>query len=168
MERMVKVTFRDKVFKEFSAGTTFRDIASYFQEYFNYKILIANIDNELVSLDSELVKKCKIDFYDRSSIVGNGIYNRSLQFIMILAVRRLLGEKAEVVIEHSIDKGIYCEIRNAEIDKSTIKKLGKTMDEIIEQDLIFTKVNVMRKDAIKYFKKVVKIAWLLSLKVLYY
>ena len=57
MERMVKVTFRDKVFKEFPAGTTFREIASYFQEYFNYKILIANVDNDLVSLESELVSR---------------------------------------------------------------------------------------------------------------
>ena len=152
MERMVRVSFRDKVLKQFPAGTTFREIASYFQEYFNYKILIAKVDNELVSLESELTKKCTVDFYDRSSIVGNGIYNRSLQFIMILAVRRLFGKNVEVVIEHSIDKGIYCEIRNKEITKGDVKEIGKTMDEIIKQDLIFTKVNVMRKDAMKYFK----------------
>ena len=149
---MVRVNFRDKVLKEYPAGTKFKEIAKEFQEYFNYKILIARVDSDLVSLESELTRRCDIDFYDRSSIVGNGIYARSLQFILILAVRRLLGKNADVVIENSIDKGVYCEITNAEVNRNTIKELEKTMREIVAEDLIFTKVNVLRKDAIKYFK----------------
>lgn len=152
MDRMVRVSFHNKVLKEFPAGSTFKEISAYFQQYFNYPILITKVDNELISLDSVLTKKCVVDFYDRSSIVGNGIYNRSLQFILVLAVKRLLGEQAEVVIEHSIDRGIYCEIRNADVNKSVIKELEKTMQEIVDEDLIFTKVNVQRIDAIKYFK----------------
>ena len=152
MERMVRINFRDKVLKEYPAGTKFKEIAEDFQEYFNYKILIAKVDNDLTPLENELTKKCDIDFYDRSSIVGNGIYSRSLQFILVLAVRRLLGKEADVVIEHSIDKGVYCKIVNVEINKSTIKELNNIMHEIVNEDLIFTKVNVLRKDAIKYFK----------------
>ena len=154
MERMIRVNFRDKVLKEYPAGTKIKEIAKDFKDYFNYKILIAKIDNELVSLETELTRKCNIDFYDRSSSVGNGIYARSLQFVLILAVRRLLGKKARVLIEHSIDKGVYIEIDNTEeeVTKETIKELGKVMNEIIKEDLIFTKVNVLRKDAIKYFK----------------
>ena len=152
MERMVRINFRDKVLKEYPAGTKFKEIAKEFQEYFNYKILIAKVDNELVSLESELTRRCDVDFYDRSSIVGNSIYSRSLQFILVLAVRRLLGKNADVIIENSIDKGVYCEIVNAEISRNTIRELEKIMHEIIEEDLIFTKVNVLRKDAIKYFK----------------
>ncbi len=152
MERMVRVNFRDKVLREYPAGTKFKDIAADFAEYFSYKILIAKVDNELTPLESVLTKRCDIDFYDRSSIVGNGIYSRSLQFILILAVRRLFGRDAKVIIEHSIDKGVYCEIKNATVDKNAIKELTKTMKEIVSEDLIFTKVNVLRKDAIKYFK----------------
>ena len=155
MERMVRVNFRDKVLKEYPAGTKLKDVAADFKEYFNYKILIAKVDNELTPLETELVRKCDIDFYDRSSSVGNAIYTRSLQFVLVLAVRRLLGKDAKVLIEHSIDKGVYIEIDNVGenvINKNTIKEIGKTMDEIIAEDLIFTKVNVLRKDAIKYFK----------------
>ena len=152
MERMVRISFRDKVLKEYPAGTKFKEIAKDFQEYFNYKILIAKVDNELTSLESEQTKRCEVDFYDRSSIVGNGIYARSLQFILILAVRRLIGKTAYVIIENSIDKGVYCEIVNAEVNKNTIKELEKVMHEIVKEDLIFTKVNVLRKDAMKYFK----------------
>ncbi len=152
MERMVRINFRDKVLKEYPAGTKLTEIAKEFQKYFNYKILIAKVDNELTSLEAEVTKKCDIDFYDRSSIIGNGIYGRSLQFILVLAVRRLLGKTADVIVENSIDKGVYCEIVNAEIDKNTVKELEKVMHEIVKEDLIFTKVNVLRRDAIKYFK----------------
>ena len=53
MERMVRVSFRDKILKEFPAGTTFKEIAESFSEYFNYKILVAKVDNEIVSLENE-------------------------------------------------------------------------------------------------------------------
>ena len=155
MERMVRVNFRNRVLKEYPAGTKFKEIAADFKEYFNYKILIAKVDNELTPLEAELTKKCDIDFYDRSSTTGNAIYTRSLQFVLVLAVKRLLGKAAKVLIEHSIDKGVYIEIDNVEegsINKNTVKEIGKVMDEIIKEDLIFTKVNVLRKDAIKYFK----------------
>lgn len=152
MERMVRINFRDKVLREYPAGTKYKDIAADFQEYFNYKILIAKVDNELVPLENTLTKKCDIDFYDRSSSVGNTLYSRSLEFVLILAVRRLFGVQAEVLIEHSIDKGVYCELVGVEASKNIIKEIDKMMMQIIKEDLIFTKVNVLRKDAIKYFK----------------
>ncbi len=152
MERMVKVNFRGEVTKEFPAGTKFKDIALEFKDYFNYNILIASVDNDITPLEAVLTKKCDIDFYDRSSSVGNGIYARSVEFILILAVRRVLGKVAEVVIEHSIDKGVYCEIRNVTVSRAIIRDIEKEMRNIVSEDLIFTKVNVLRKDAIKYFK----------------
>ena len=36
MERMVRVSFRGKILKEFPAGTTFKEIAESFSEYFKY------------------------------------------------------------------------------------------------------------------------------------
>ena len=151
-ERMVKVNFRDKVLKEYPVGTKLKEIASDFQKYFNYKILVAKVDGDLTSLETELTKKSDIDFYDRSSSIGNSIYVSSLHFILVLAVRRVLGKTADVIIENSIDKGVYCEIINTKIDKSKVKELEKEMKKIVVEDLVFTKVNVLRKDAIKYFK----------------
>src|SRR5574344_2378547 len=111
---MIKVNFRDLIIKEFPSNTSLKEISSSFKKYFNYPIMIAKIDNNLVELSEELDKKCNIDFYDRESGVGNSIYGRSLQFLLILAVRRVLGENALVVVEHSIDKGFYCEVNNVD------------------------------------------------------
>lgn len=153
MEKMVKVSFRDLEIKEFQVGTTLSEISKSYAHYFNFPILAASVDNNLTELSDTIQKKCKIDFYDRSSGTGNSIYGRSLQFILVLGVKRLLGDTADVIIEHSIDKGFYAEISGSKINKEIIKDLENTMHKIVKEDLLFTKLSVSRIDAIKFFKK---------------
>ncbi len=153
MDKIIKVNFRDLVTKEFIEGTTLYEISHSFKEYFNYPILLAKVDNDLTDLSDEIDKDCNVDFFDRSNQAGNSVYGRSLQFILILAVKRVLGANTEVLIEYSIDKGFYCSIEGMSIDKPIVKKIEDAMKAIVKENLIFTKVSVARTDAIKYFRK---------------
>ena len=121
-------------------------------KYFNYPILVAKVDNHLTELNAKLTKKCDIDFYDRSSNTGNSIYACSVQFLMTVALKKLYPD-AEVIIQNSIDKGVYCELENLEISKTELKTLENKMKEIHKEHLIYTKVSVDRLDAITFFKK---------------
>ena len=150
---MIKVTFNDNITMDYPKDTTVREVSETFKKYYNYPILLAKVDNDLVELSDTISKDCSIEFYDRSSSCGNSVYERSLQFILILAVKRIFGIDRDVIIEHSIDKGFYCEILNAELDKPTLKKIENEMRNIVKSDLIFTKVSVDRLDAIKFFEK---------------
>lgn len=152
MEKYIKVNFRDLETKEFLEGTTFYEISHSFQKYFNYPILVAKVDNHLTELNAKLTKECDIDFYDRSSNTGNGIYACSVQFLMTVALKKLYPD-AEVIIQNSIDKGVYCELENLEISKTELKTLENKMKEIHKEHLIYTKVSVDRLDAITFFKK---------------
>ena len=152
MEKYIKVNFRDLETKEFLEGTTFYEISHSFQKYFNYPILVAKVDNHLTESNAKLTKKCDIDFYDRSSNTGNGIYACSVQFLMTVALKKLYPD-AEVIIQNSIDKGVYCELENLEISKTELKTLENKMKEIHKEHLIYTKVSVDRLDAITFFKK---------------
>lgn len=151
--KMVKVNYRGIETKEFLEDTSLLEISDSFKKYYNYPILVAKVDNDITGLAEPVTKKSDIDFYDRSSVIGNTIYARSAQFILIVAVKQVLGEGAEVIIEHSIDKGVYCEIKNCDIDKPVLRKIESKMHEIVAEDLKFTKVSVSRIDAIKYFRK---------------
>ena len=153
MDRMVKVTFKNKIVKEFLVSTTLEEVSHSFKNNFNYPILIAKVDNNLAHLGKTITKKCDIDFYDRSSIVGNTVYASSVQLMLIVAIKRVLGRSTDVMIEHSIDKGIYCELINREITKEELNKVEKEMFNLVKEDLSFTRVSVARIDAIKYFKK---------------
>ena len=152
MEKYIKVNFRDLETKEFLEGTTFYEISHSFQKYFNYPILVAKVDNHLTELNAKLTKKCDIDFYDRSSNTGNSINACSVQFLMTVALKKLYPD-AEVIIQNSIDKGVYCELENLEISKTELKTLENKMKEIHKEHLIYTKVSVDRLDAITFFKK---------------
>ena len=59
MEKMVKVTFRGKVTKEFPTDATLAEVARSFQKYFNYPILAAKLDNVVVNLNREIEKKLR-------------------------------------------------------------------------------------------------------------
>ena len=152
-DKNIKVTFRGNKTLEFNEDTTYKEISEYFKSNYNYEILAAKVDNNIVDLSDKLNKNCNIDFFDRSSEIGNVIYERSAIFILILAVRNILGDGARLVTEHSINSGIYCSINNTTLTKDIVNKIYKEMKEITKHDYIFTKLSVSRLDAIKYFKK---------------
>ena len=165
MPRNIKINFRDIEVMEFPADTTFKEISEHFQKYFEYPILAAKVDNDIVELQEKPLKKCTVDFLDRSSLVGNHIYRKSLQFMLVLAVKRVFGETTEVLIEHSVSKGVYCELVDIKITKTILKQIEAEMKKIVSEDLIFTKLSASRLDSIKYFKKK---KWIDKVKVLKY
>ena len=154
MNKKFKVTFRGNEVVEFDEGTTYKVISDHFKHNYNYDILVAKVNNNLVDLSDTLNKRCNIDFYDRSSSVGNSIYVRSAIFVLILAVKNILGPLADVITEHSMDRGIFCTVRNAKINKDIVNKIYNEMKAIVDDDYLFTKLSVSRLDAIKYFKKI--------------
>ena len=152
MAKVIKVNFRDLEAKEYMPGITLREVADDFKIHYNYPILAASVDNHIVSLLDQLTHSSKIDFYDRSSGTGNAIYGRTLQFILVVATKKVLGENADAIIHFSIDKGFYVEV-DTDVDKDTIRKIEEKMHEIVKNDYVINKVSVSRYDAIKYFKK---------------
>ena len=151
MNKAIKVTFRGSEVVEFEEGTTFKEIANYFKHNFTYDILVAQVDNDIVDLSDTLKKKCNINFFDRSSSLGNTIYMNSAVFILILAVKSVLG--ADLVTEHSVDRGVYCTVKDAKLTQSKLSEIYEKMREIVREDYLYTKLSVSRLDAIKYFKK---------------
>ena len=153
MPRTIKVDYKNLETKEFPTGTTLKKISEFFSNYYNYPILIGKVDNDMTELNEPITRSCTVDFYDRSSGVGNSIYGRTAQFLLIVAIKKILGAEVEVVIENSIDKGFYAEIIGADINKTVLRKIEAKMQEISKIDYIINKVSVSRFDAIKFFRK---------------
>lgn len=153
MERVIKVNYQNKETKEFINETSLLEISEGFKKYYNYPILIANVNNDLVELSEKVNGKCKVDFYDRSSSVGREVYERSASLMLVVATQKVLGDEVSLHIEHSMDNGIFCRIKGAEFDKPVLKKIEDTMRELCRQNLHFTKISVSRIDAINYFRK---------------
>ena len=153
MDKMIKIEYKDGLIKEYPENTPLSEIANSFQGRYNFPILIAKVDNVIEELAYHITKKCTINFYDRSSTFGHTVYSHGVHFLMIVAIKKVLGNDAEVIIQHSIDKGVYCEMVNKEINKDVIKQIEAKMDELVKQDYNFIKLSVSRQDAMNFFRK---------------
>ena len=148
---LLNINYKDVETKIYEPNTSLLEISKDFRKYYNYPILIAKVDNHITGLNEIITKDSKISFYDRSSNIGYTTYENTLQFILIVAIKKLLGSDVEVKIEHSIDNGIYCEIVGHDINVDIIRKIEAKMSDIVAEDLSITKVNVSRVDAMQYF-----------------
>lgn len=82
---------------------------------------------------------------------GRRIYERTLRFVLLLAVRRVLGKQCHVRIEHSIGYGVYMRLMDRDTDRETVALLEAEMQKILREDLPFLKEIWTREEAIRYF-----------------
>ena len=153
MDRKFKVSFRGEKPIEFEEGTTYKEISECFKDRFKYDILVARVDNTLTDLSEAVKNDCNVDFFDRTSSIGNAVYRRSVRYILVLAVKNLFGDTADVIIGNNIDNGTYFFVQNIQMNETVVAKIYEEMKRIVNEDRIFTKLSVYRMDAINYFKK---------------
>lgn len=149
---MINMNFRDLETQKFPNNTSLEEISKNYSKYFNYPILIGQLDNDIVELSELVGRSHKVEFFDRSSSLGNSVYGTTLQFLVILGAKRAFGDDTEVLIEHSIDKGFYCEIIKENFKKEDIEELENKMKDIVKENIQIDKLSVSRLDAIKYFE----------------
>ena len=147
--KMIKVTV-DGITKEYQEGTTFYEISREFDKRRN-KILAAKIDNELFSLDMKCKNDCTVNFIDVTDENGYKMYQAALKYIFILAVKEVL-PGANVIFEHSVPKGILASVEGVLVQDIDIPKIKGKMASIVAEDIRFEKLNIYKKEAIKYYK----------------
>ena len=119
-----------------------------------HPILGALVNNQVRSLEYKIHKPCCVDFFDITSNYGNGIYTRSLYFMLFKSVKTLFPD-AKLKILHSISGGKYCEIENLNhpLDESVLQKITHKIDELIAADLPFIRREVTHNEAEELFNK---------------
>lgn len=134
-------------------GTTILELISSLKLTPKHKIVAAKVNNRMAELTFPLTDDCRIDFIDLSDTDGNRIYQRSLSFVFVKAARDILGD-CDVLIEHSLSKGIYCEIEHQRnIDEKDISAIKQRMQEIIDEDIPFKKEQISIEEAMRIFKE---------------
>ena len=83
---------------------------------------------------------------------GRRIYERSLRFVLLLAVRRVLPGR-HVRIEHSIGYGLYMRLLEEAVDQRTVDALQAAMTDIVAEDLPFVQETWTREEAAAYFAR---------------
>ena len=137
---------------QISNGVTLEEIASQFQKEYKYPILIARVNNELEELRKPITEPATIEFLDLTTREGNRSHISGLTYVLIYAIKRLYGKKANAIIQHSLDKGIYIET-NFKLTAGKVEDIKQEMQSIIASDMPITKMTIDRMEAIDYFEK---------------
>ena len=152
MDETIKVVINDKDYVFFK-GISLEEVAKTFQNTCKYPIILAKVNNSIRELNYQLTKNCEIKFLDLTSREGNRTHISGLTFIAVYAVKSLYGRNADIIIQHSLDKGIYIET-NFDLNEEKVEQIKEEMKKIISSDLDITKLTIDRLEAQKYFKTI--------------
>lgn len=150
---MIKITLKGGTTLEVEKGITLEEIKAKVQEEYDTLIVAAKVDNNLKELKFTLNEDAQIEFVDLSTSIGHRIYQRSLSFVFIRAAMELL-TGCKVSVEHSLSKGLYCEIGYKEIiNEDHVEAIQKRMNEIINADVPLIKKCIPKEQAKDIFKQ---------------
>src|SRR5690606_27401414 len=149
----IKVTLANQGSFQYEKGISLERISHDFQGEQPCKTVAAIVDNQLRELNYTLYEDCDVKFIDECSPIGARIYQRSLSFVFIRACMELFSG-CRVSVEHSLSKGLYCEIHyKREINEKDTIRIEQRMREIIEEDVPLTKGRIPVDEAIDIFKE---------------
>ena len=137
--------------KEFPEGTTVQNCLKSL-DAFPRGTLAALSGGIVIELNDPLRRDCTLTPLTLEHEEGRRIYERSLRFVMLLALRHLYPYQ-QVRIEYSVGYGVFVRLPGIELHRQDIVKIENEMHRIVDLDLVFTRKQWTREDAIRYFNE---------------
>ncbi len=135
------------------AGKSLLELSEQISLHYPTSIVAALVNGKLKDLTYIPEDAAVIRFLDIGTKEGASIYQRSLTLLLIYATR-LLYPQAQIQVEHSLGKGLYCEIdKSPPLTAEDVKALEKKMRELIAQNLPIKKNKVPIEEAGQIFQQ---------------
>lgn len=145
----MKITMLDRT-AEFPRAITVKEIISALAPEYEKTALGCFCGGIALQLNDSVEKDCSLRPITFQNEEGRRIYERSLRFVLLLAVQRVL-PGMHVRIEHSIGYGVYMRFLEGEATRETTDQLQQEMERIVREDLPFVRETWTREKAMDYF-----------------
>ena len=124
-------------------------------------VMAAKVDGHLKELGEKIHRDCSVQFLTLQDMDGFRIYIRTLVYVFIRSVHRVLGKSAEVRIKHSLSGNLYAEISQSCSDEKKLWSLTEeetgriqaAMEELIRENKPVVKKSYALDDALEYFER---------------
>ena len=148
MENKISVNIKGVGQVEAAKGTSFFELSELHAHTRSRPVMVAKVDSELQDLGRQVLYDCTVEFLDITDPQGFRTYQRSVAFLMIYAVKAVMGKKERVVIAHSINKNYYCDLPDIPggITVEQLEEVERVMRETVAKDLPIEK-HAMPKEA---------------------
>lgn len=148
----IKITFPDGNSKEFPKGTSSLDIAKSISKGLAEDVLVSEVNGNLVDLVKPINEDSSVKFYKFGDDEGRKVYWHTTSHIMAQAIEELF-PGAKFGVGPPIENGFYYDVDSAhKFTEEDLKKIEDKMLEIAKRDLVTTREELKREDAIAYFK----------------
>ncbi len=137
--------------KEFPEGTTVQ-ICLKALDAFPVGTLAALSGGLVRELNEPLKQDCTLIPLTLGHEEGRRIYERSLRFVMLLALRHLYPYQ-QVRIEYSVGYGVFVRLPGIDLHRQDIVRIENEMRRLVELDLVFARKQWTREEAIRYFEE---------------
>ena len=156
MQNLVTIYCKNnRQFVQIPCGTSLQALYEQLALDLPYPVIAARVNYKVQSLNFLIYKPKDIEFIDASSESGRRCYIRTLSMVMACAVRELWKD-CDLRIEHPINKGFYCTIRESrdvakEITPELVAKLKNRMLQIIAENRPIITEEKQTKEVIRLF-----------------
>ena len=145
------ITFEDGTKREYYKGIKLGEIIK--DAPHNDQIICGSLDNVILNHNDTINHSGCLNLYDLSTTIGSRVYERGLIFLFRVCAIEVLGKNTQIKIRNSIDRGVFFEI-DFPLDNEHITKIKKLMQDRVDRDLTFEKIETSMNEAITYFKQV--------------
>ncbi len=150
----IKIKFPDGTLKEYPAGIRTIDIIEELgSRSLKEKAVVAKVNGQLIDLIRPINTDADLRIITFDEPEGLEAYWHSSSHIMAHAVKELYPE-AQFGVGPAIDNGFYYDIDiDSRITQDELARIEKKMQEIIDTDRPFERKELIKKDAVDFFKK---------------
>jgi len=149
---MINITFPDGAVREYEKGTTALDIAKSISEGLARKVLAANINGQVWDATRPINDNASIKLLTWNDAEGKATFWHSSAHLMAEAVESLF-PGVKFWVGPPVENGFYydMDLGDRKMTEEDLAKLEKKMNELAKQNNIYTRKEISKKDAIKYF-----------------
>lgn len=138
---------------EVRLGTSLLEISEQIGEKGKYPFLAAYVDNRVKELNYRVYTPISIRFIDISHFEGYRVNQRTLTFILQMAIENLYRE-CRLYVRNGMGDGVYCEIGGmGRIDERICRDIKAEMQGIIDSDFTIERRKVLTMALIEGFRQ---------------
>ena len=153
MKQAVRITLPDGSRGEFSKGTTLKSVIEEWNRSLLSQAVAGRVNGEVVDLSYPLQQDSTVELISISSSEAVEICRHSASHVLAQAVTELFPE-VKVGIGPPIEGGFYYDFqRDVPFTPEDLERIETRMQEIIERDEPFTRIECSKEEAIKLFNQ---------------
>lgn len=142
----------DNYTMEASEGAQYRElVARLYPEDFR-RVLGVRLHGKTLSLNERAEDGACVDTLAYAQEEGARIYERSLRFVLLLAIRELL-PGVRVRMENTTQTGLYARLVGVHLTAAMVRQIEERMRQLVAADMPFEKLVITREEAIRYFER---------------